>query len=528
GDHVLIQPQATIPCDCFILEGSSAIKESSVTGEGIPVVKTVGDFLFAGTKNLSGQIRVAVAQNQPDSSLAKVIESVSGATDQRSEGTEPLDVIMNYFVSGVMCLAAAAFSATLWSLQSKPYAIVLMAACERAATVLAATCPCGLGLATPSAAMAGIDVAYSNGVLLGGGIRTMQALTETTHVVMDKTGTLTQGRLEVVQHCFSETLRLNRQLCYWSLAAAEFEEARVHPVAQAVFKWDLSHTQLSKSPQAVADTRNLQRVLGMGVSCEVRGHSDEWIPVHIGHAPFLSSHSIIVPSQVDQNPEASTVHFAISNTYTGTLFIRDALRPEAPSVVTTLLHSGLHVTMLTGDTSSEASRISTTLGIRVLGSRALPEDKASHTKNLQQLGHRVAMIVSDRHCSRIYSDGINDAPAQAAAGVGISISLSQGVLAGAASVVVISNNLQAVPRLFDISKQVVRQAKLNVAWALVYNVFALSLAMGMWERWGWSVKPSGAGMMMAGSSASVLGMSLWLRWRLQRAAMTKKERISML
>lgn len=344
----------------------------------------------------------------------------------------------------------------------------------------------------------------------------MQALTETTHVVMDKTGTLTQGRLEVVQHCFSETLTHNCQLCYRLLAAAEFEEARVHPVAQAVFKWALSHTQLSKSPQAVADTRNLQRVLGMGVSCEVRGHSDEWIPVHIGHAPFLSSHSITIPSQADQNPEASTVHFAISNTYAGTLFIRDALRPEAPSVVTTLLNSGLHVTMLTGDTSSEASRISRTLGIRVLGSRALPEDKVSHIKTLQQLGHRVAMI----------GDGINDAPAQAAADVGISISLSQGVLAGAASVLVISNDLQAVPTLFDISKQVVRQAKLNVAWALVYNVFALSLAMGMWERWGWSVKPSGAGMMMAGSSASVLGMSLWLRWRLQTDATTKKKSIS--
>lgn len=162
GDHILVQPQATIPCDCFILEGSSAIKESTVTGEGMPVVKTVGDFLFAGTKNLSNQIRVAVAQNQSDSSLAKVIESVSGATEQRLEGTEPLDVIMNYFVSGVMCLAAAAFCATLWSMQSKPYATALIAACERAATVLAAACPCGLGLATPSAAMAGIGKELAN------------------------------------------------------------------------------------------------------------------------------------------------------------------------------------------------------------------------------------------------------------------------------------------------------------------------------------------------------------------------------
>lgn len=252
----------------------------------------------------------------------------------------------------------------------------------------------------------------------------------------------------------------------------------------------------------------------MGISCEVRGHSDEWIPVHIGQASFFSSQSIAVPPslcQVDQNSDASTVHFAFSKAYAGTLHIRDTLRPEASAVVNVLLSYRLDVTMLTGDTAAEASRISAKLGIRALASRALPEDKVAHVRKLQDEGHRVAMV----------GDGINDALAQAAADVGISMSLARGCFAGSESVVVISNNLNALLHLFKISRRVVRQAKFNVVWALMYNALALSFAVGVWECWGWSVGPRGAGMMMAGSSASVLCMSLWLRLRLGKDQVEK-------
>lgn len=504
------------------------IDESTITGESMPVVKTVGDFLYAGTRNLSNQIWVTIAQDQSTSSLAKVIEGVVTATEQRVDGMEALEAVMSYFVSGVVCLAVATQAATMWRLRSQPFITAFVLACEKMATVLAAACPCGIGLAIPSAAMAGIgehrllcsdasltnaDVAYSKGILLGGGIRTMQILAKITHVVMDKTGTLTQGCLEVVHHHFSEDLGLERQLCYRLLAAAEFEEARVHPVAKSVFKWALSKTQLDKSQRAVAPVRALRRTLGMGISCEVCSPSNEWIPVHIGRASFVSSHNISVPfSSVDQNSEDSKVHFAFFNTYAGHLLVQDTLRREALSVVDTLLQSGLDVIMLTGDTAAEASRISAALGIRVLGSRALPEDKVAYVQQLQKMGHHVAMV----------GDGINDTPAQVAADVGISISLAQGCLTGAAGVAIISNDLGALTVLFKISRRVVRQAKLNVLWALVYNVIALSLAVGAWECWAWRVGPKGAGMMMAGSSVSVLCMSLWLRSTLGEIASRKR------
>jgi len=333
----------------------------------------------------------------------------------------------------------------------------------------------------------------------------MHALSSITHVIMDKTGTLTQGRLGVTSYYFIEGLRLNRQLCYRLLAAAEFEEARVHPVARAVLKWALSNAR-GRPLDLVPETRNLQRVLGMGVSCEVKGHSEEWIAVHVGQVSFLSSNGIIIPgTQYGDEPAASRVHFAFSNRYAGCLVIRDTVRPNASSVVTKLLESGRQVTMLTGDNNEEAERISSALGIQVLASRALPHDKVMHVKELQTRGHQVAMV----------GDGVNDAPAQAVADVGISMSRTQGFLVGSGSVVIVSGDLRALLQLFAISRSVVWQAKMNVCWALTYNVFALSLALGLWESRGLRITQSMAGTLMAGSSASVLGMSLWLRWRLQ-------------
>ena len=351
-----------------------------------------------------------------------------------------------------------------------------------------------------------LDVAYSQGILIGGGIGTLQKLARTTHVVMDKTGTLTQGRLDVVHYHFDQALRFNRHLSYRLLAAAEMEDARVHPVAKAVFKWALSQAQQGKLQHSLAETRGLTRVLGMGVRCEVKGHSDEWISVHVGHASFLEENGVVVPTLHEEKLlEASTVHFAFDKRHAGYVVVQDTVRHEASSVIESLKQSGQQVTMLTGDNAAEAARISTELDISVLGFRALPSDKMQHIKDLQRQGQHVVMV----------GDGINDALAQAAADVGVSISLAQGCLTGAGSVIVLSGNLCSLHALFAISRKVVKQVKINIWWALLYNAVALSLALGIWEDWGLCITASTAGMLMTGSSASVLGMSMWLRWRLK-------------
>lgn len=292
----------------------------------MPVVKDVGDFLLAGTKNLSRQLRVIVCQDQSESSLARVIEGISTATERISQGTEPLDVVMQVFVSGVITLAAVAFALTV---RSNWYSTVLECftiACERATTVLAAACPCGIGLATPSAAMAGVDAAYAQGVLLSGGISTMEAIQKTTHVVMDKTGTLTEGRLTVVSCHFDDSLKLNKTLCYRLLSAAEMEEAPVHPVAKAVFKWALSSAQQIGNPEApntISKTRNLTQVLGKGIKCDVEAYPGEWVSVHVGNAAFLEENGIaVLPCAAEDLHEASMVYFAFDERYAGCLFVQ--------------------------------------------------------------------------------------------------------------------------------------------------------------------------------------------------------------
>jgi Cu+-exporting ATPase len=479
GDDVIILPQATVPCDCYIVEGSSAIDESTITGEASPVTKEMGDFLLAGTKNLSRRLRVTICQDQSESSLAKVIEGVSTATEQRLEGTESLDVVMRVFVSGVMLLALVAFATTLNRHWGQPVLDVITAACERAMTVLAAACPCGIGLATPSAAMAGVDAAYSEGVLLSGGIRTMDALSKATHVVMDKTGTLTKGKLKVMSHHFDGELTLNKDMCYRLLAAAEAEDARVHPVAKAVFKWALAKSTPSETmpiPEHVKKTRHLISTPGRGTSCEVQAFANIWTKVSIGTTAYLHENGIEVATD---STEDSKVHFAFDGRYGGYLCVQDTIRPEAPSVIQSLLSDGLQVSMLTGDAAPEAACISSLLNIPVLASRASPFDKQRYVQDLQRQGHRVVMV----------GDGVNDLLAQATADVGVSISLTQGCLASTGSVVILSGNLHCLADAFSISRQVVAQARMNVRWALVYNIVALSLALGVFEGWGIAITP---------------------------------------
>ncbi|KAF2034806.1 hypothetical protein EK21DRAFT_55193 [Setomelanomma holmii] len=312
GDEVLIPPNATIPCDCYVTSGKSAVDEASITGEANPVSRSVGDFLLAGSRNMSHTLRVVISLDQSESTLAKIIEGVSAATEQRLDGIESLDTILRIFVYGVILLAIVAFMYTFANHSEAQFLSASVAAFERSITILAAACPCGIGLAIPSAAMAGVDAAYSKGILLRGGIRTMDALHKTTHIVMDKTGTLTEGNLNVTNYHFEE--------------------------------------------------------------------------------------------------------------------------------------GGLEVTMLTGDAACEASRISTLLNMPVLASRASPSDKMCHIQTIRNQGHRVVMV----------GDGINDSLAQAAADV----------------------------ELFSISRKVMAQAKMNIRWALIYNIIALTLATGLFSRWG--------------------------------------------
>jgi len=509
--EIVIDPSSIIPCDCYVIEGTSVVDQSIMTGESVPARKTTGDFLLAGTRNLSHPLAAVVYKEQRDSSLDQLIDSISTATEHKMDGQEGVEAITTYFVLGVLILTALGFFKTFASSQQLSLTLVdrINLASERAMTILAAACPCALGLATPSAIMAGIDAAWSKGVLFLNGARTIDNLSRLTHITMDKTGTLTEGRLEITGAHFTSHFAPRKNLCYRLLCAAEREEAQSHPVGKAVFQWAL--TQLEDGDrrlQSKVSVRNLNSIPGKGVSCEVEGPVGIWYGVHVGNASFVLDNNISIPL-VSHTPapaleSSTTVYFAINSSFAGTLHLQDTIRPNAAAVISRLQGLGLTLSMLTGDTEGEAQRVSARLSIPVLASTSLPSDKQAHIQALQSDGAIVAML----------GDGINDAPAQAAADVGILLSLTRSAVAGAADVVVMSPDLACVPKMLEIARTTKAHAQWNVASAAAYNIVALGLAMGVAEGWGVRIDASTAGTMMALSSLGLLASSLWLRRRL--------------
>ena len=508
-EEIVLEPYRIIPCDCYVLEGSSTVDESMMTGEPVPVPKSAGDNLISGTRNLSEPLVAVVYKEQQDSSLEQLIESITYCTEQKTGGQDRVESMTTYFVSVVLCLTAVGFCWTLWH-TSPGLAMVerINIACERAMAILAASCPCAIGLAIPSATMAGIDAAWCHGMLLVGGARTIEDVSHLTHIVMDKTGTLTEGRFEVANWAFSSRWIGAKDVCCRLLCAAERPESQAHPVGKAVFQWALTQLQsVDKRIQSINLTRSYTNVPGRGLSCEVED-SGIWYSLHIGTQVFLQQNGINVTSDDIARPPLGTteVHFAIGGEYAGIIVLQDTIRTEAPSVISKLRQSGLNVTMLTGDTPSEAFRVSNQLDMEILASCSLPHEKSALVSKLQSHGHNVAMV----------GDGINDALAQSTANVGILLALSRTCMTGAADVIIMSPDLKCLCSLLEISRKTMACAKWSVRWAVTYNFVAIGLAIGLGERWGISIDAALAGTMMAFSSASVVGISLLLRRQLSK------------
>ena len=521
GDEIVVEPGSVAPCDCYVLEGTSSIDQSTMTGEPVPVMKKEGDFLMSGTRNLSKEIVAIVAREQGDSSLEQLLSSISSATEQSAEeGNGTTQLLSSYFVCIILLLALLGFG---WEYTSSvadlSFAVLLNLACERAMAILASACPCALGLATPSAVMTGLSAAWTRGAILTGGLGTLQKMTSLTHIVMDKTGTLTTGLLKVSNASKFLDARALMLIC-----AGERADALTHPIARTVFQWALLHLpDPQKREQNAIEVRDHVSKPGRGVSCKARLPSEvEWQSLHVGTASFLAESCIPIssPSRDHDQPTFTSVYIAINGIHISTLFLQDTIRAEAPAVIAHLKASNLNLTMLTGDNALEANRVSSELGIPVLASRTLPHEKKNLIHDLQsQSTHNVIAMLGD---------GINDTPAMAAADVGIF--LSPGLLShratthttptslqrSSADVILTSPSLTVLPEVLLIAKKTVRQAQLNTRWAIAYNIVAVALAMGLGERWGVRVDAAMAGTMMALSSCVVMVGCLMLRRELAK------------
>lgn len=492
GDVLSVKPGEQIPVDGCVLTGQTAVDESMITGESMPVDKFPGTFLIGGTLNKFGAVTYRATKVGSDTFLAQVIRMVEAAQNSKAPVQKLADRIAAFFVPVVLVIALLSFVTWLALGYSLVFAVGIFI------TVMVIACPCALGLATPTAVMVGTGLAAKAGVLIKNA-ETLQKTAEVTALVFDKTGTLTLGKPSVT-HLLPANGVTDVQLLQ---CAASLNQHSEHPLGQAI-------VAMAKSKNINFEpVTNFAAKAGLGVVGVVGGrHCVIGNPALIAtvHANF-DPESLAVQAL---ESEGKTVVFVASGAdFLGAIALADTLKPDAKLAIMQMHQQGMNVYMLTGDNARTAAAIAADCGITEVMSRMLPQDKLGAIRRLQSEGHVVAMV----------GDGINDAPALALADVGMAMGAGTDVAMASADIVLIQNKVQDVLVAVAISKYSMRKIKQNLFWAFAYNVLGLPIAAGiLYLPFGFLLNPMIAGTAMAFSSVSVIGNTLGMSvfWRLFR------------
>ena len=478
GDLIRVRPGEKIAVDGVVVEGVSSIDESMVTGESLPVDKTVGDTVIGSTINNSGTLVFKAEKVGSETVLAQIVDFVKKAQTSRAPIQDLTDKISGIFVPAVVILAILTFWVWFVLLEASFVTSLLYGV-----AVLIIACPCALGLATPTALMVGTGRSAKMGVLLKNGT-VLQEIQKVKTLVFDKTGTLTEGKPVVTDIIGDEVEVLG--------LAASLEEASQHPLAEAIVK------RATETGLEIQTVENFQALHGKGVSGKIAGKQ-----VLLGNAKMLDGMNISSTYQEkleELEKEAKTVVFlAVDNEIKGLLALQDIPKENAKLAISQLKKRGLKTVMLTGDNAGVARAIADQIGIEEVIAGVLPEEKAHEIHQLQQAG-KVAFI----------GDGINDAPALSVADVGIAMGAGTDIAIESADLVLTTNNLLGVVRAFDMSKKTFHRILLNLFWAFIYNVIGIPIAAGVFSGIGLVLNPELAGLAMAFSSVSVLISSLML------------------
>lgn len=476
GDIIKVRPGGKVPVDGRLVSGQSSVNEAMVTGESMPVAKKPGDKVIGATINGRGSFLMAAEQVGEETMLAQIVQVVKQAQNSRAPIQKLTDKVANYFVPAVLIVSILAFA--IWDVFSPVGPVKAML---YAVSVIVIACPCALGLATPTALMVASGRSARMGVLIKDG-EILEAAAKIKTIVFDKTGTLTVGQPQLVDQVGDKA----------SLSlAASLEANSEHPLAQAIV------TSAKKGGQPLLPVSDFSAEEGKGVEGKVAGHL-----VKVGRADYVSAPDAWRQQAEDLAEAGKTVVYVQKDSSViGLLALQDAPRPEAKAVLSELKNRGIKTVMLTGDNQQLAEKIGRQLGIDQVEAGLLPGEKADRLAKLQESGP-VAFV----------GDGINDAPALSLADVGIAMGSGTDVAKEAGGIVLMTSSLTGVLRALDLSKQTFTRIKLNLFWALIYNLIGIPVAAGLFSFIGVSLSPELAALAMAFSSVSVLLSSLMLNW----------------
>ena len=484
GDIVIVRPGQSIPVDGRLLEGFSAVDESAITGESIPVEKQPGDTVIGATVNKSGYFKMEATRVGNDTTLSQIITLVEEAGASKAPIAKLADKVSGVFVPVVICIAVLA--AIVWLVLGQPFAFAL----SIGIAVLVISCPCALGLATPTAIMVGTGKGAEYGVLIKSA-ESLEIAHQVNAVVLDKTGTLTEGKPVVTDVLPASGVLRNPFL----RAAASLESLSEHPLAEAIV---LYAKGMEIEPDAA---QNLRATAGQGIEADVSGKK-----IFGGNLKMMQERGIDLGGFAEKAEtlaaEGKTpLFFAEENKLLGVLALADTLKPTSKASVDAFHRMGVDVVMLTGDNKRTADAIAGKLGIRAVA-EVLPQDKEQEVRRLQEEGKKVAMI----------GDGINDAPALTRADVGIAIGAGTDVAMESADIILMKSDLMDAVTAIQLSHATIRNIKQNLFWAFFYNVLGIPLAAGVfYHALEWKLNPMFAAAAMSFSSAFVVGNALRLK-----------------
>ncbi|MDP2708929.1 MAG: heavy metal translocating P-type ATPase [bacterium] len=485
NDIIIVKPGESVPVDGVITKGSSAVDESMITGESLPIEKNLGDLVVGATINKHGSFEFKATKIGADTTLAKIIKLIDEAQGKKAPIQRFADAVSSYFVPAVIVIAVITF--LVWKfLVGAPFSFALI----YAVAVLVIACPCALGLATPTAIMVGTGKGATNGILIKGA-DSLETAHKLKYIIFDKTGTITKGQPEL-----TDTIAFNGMSEKEILQiAASIEKSSEHPLAEAIVK------KAEAEKLSLSEAEHFKAIPGHGISAEISS-----VKYFLGNLKLMKENNIKTEALGEkmaelENQGKTAMILADSEKALGLVAVADSIRETSKQAVDNLSKLGVEVYMITGDNERTARAIAEQAGIKNIFAEVLPQNKLEHVKKLQASG-LTAMV----------GDGINDAPALAQADIGIAMGSGTDVAMETGNIVLMKNDLLDVPRAIKLSKLTMNKIKQNMFWALFYNVAGIPIAAGVFYPWtGWQLSPVIAALAMALSSVSVVSNSLLLK-----------------